>query len=126
MNNNQANFVEKYYPNYHHCNEVLKNSDLQILVDGNAEQDTQAYDIYLTIKQDLLDNDLSSWCGSNEDLEDIILQQASVELVKSNEILYAKSIEAFMQKNDKEVYFLLGVDACELLSESSDDELVNS
>ena len=35
-------FVEKYYPDYHRCDSIARNSDLQVIIDGETEIGTCA------------------------------------------------------------------------------------
>jgi len=86
MNKEIWNFVEKYYPNYSSCDEILYNEDLLKLLEG--EVNTGADSIYNSIREELVD-----LLPNEEDILEIAEQRYAESLV----IIYEKAIQGYLE-----------------------------
>jgi hypothetical protein len=82
-------FVEKYYPNYSSCDEILNNDDLLKLIEG--EVDTCADSIYNSIREELVD------LFGIEPNEEEILKLAEQRYTESLATIYEKAIEGYLE-----------------------------
>ena len=77
-------FVEKYYPDYHRCDSIARNSDLQVIIDGETEIGTCA----AKLLYDEFDGDEKN-------------PKIQVEMNESLVDIYERSIQAFMEQQPK-------------------------
>lgn len=82
-------FVEKYYPNYSSCDEIMRNNDLQKIIDGEINGGAEI--LHAEIENELLDkNGISP-----EDFE--IQNEIEYKLDYSNLEIFEKSIKGYIE-----------------------------
>lgn len=94
---NVWSFVERYYPNYSSCDDIAYNNDLDIIVqDGRMIAGNNASRVYKE-----LEKSLNKHRNVNPNLplatHDQIVAMATLELTASNERIYQKAIEGFIE-----------------------------
>lgn len=89
-------FVEKYYPNYYGSAEIARNNDLQKIVDREINGDAA---ILFEVLKDEVKEHYQDLGVSVEGayLEDEARIKAQIELTESNEAIFKKAIEGYIE-----------------------------
>lgn len=82
-------FVERYYPNYSSCDIIAYNNDLSKILDGDIDSL-----LFKEIEAEI-ESDIEIVCPP----VDMVLDEIKERLVKSNEAIYQKAIEGFINQN---------------------------
>lgn len=88
MNTDIWNFVEKYYPNYYSCDEILNNDDLLKLIEGQT--DSGADSVYNSIREELLEK------FGVEPYDAEVISVAEQKYDESLARIYEKAIKGYM------------------------------
>ena len=83
-------FVERYYPKYSSCNEILYNNDLSVLLEGPPEPDSGA----VTLEKEL-------WAAHKMQMHDNRKALIETLLLESNAGIYEKAIEGYINEQSQ-------------------------
>ena len=92
-------FVQRYYPDYDHCEDIAENDDLVKIVDDEWEEGDCASKIYEDIAEDFKGLFPYHTPEEREEYRDMIRVEAQRRLNKSYVNIYKRAIEGFIEEN---------------------------
>lgn len=89
-------FVQKYYPNYYHCDEIAHNDDLTKIIDDEINGEAEV--IYNEIAEDLKGIFPYHNPDEREEYRVMIKKEAQRRLNESYVAIYEAAIEGFIEE----------------------------
>ena len=92
-------FVERFYPDYHNCEQIAYHDDLMKAIDGEFVPCSAAEEIYNEVESYVENKNPARWEGDEEHFKELIHSELDDRLKVLNAYIYERAIINYLKEN---------------------------